>query len=50
MSECLSFVYVIYIVGAVERVWHVLIDVDFIVGYWGYSNVLDWYVGFWWEY
>jgi uncharacterized protein YndB with AHSA1/START domain/DNA-binding transcriptional ArsR family regulator len=49
MSDRPSFVYVTYIHGTPEQVWHALTDADLTAEYWGHSNVSDWEVGSSWE-
>jgi uncharacterized protein YndB with AHSA1/START domain len=44
-----SFVYVIYIAAAPERVWSALLDGEFTRQYWGHENVSDWKPGSAWE-
>jgi uncharacterized protein YndB with AHSA1/START domain/DNA-binding transcriptional ArsR family regulator len=44
-----TYVYVTYIHGSAERVWHALTDADLTAEYWGHSNVSDWKPGSSWE-
>ena len=49
MADKPTFVYVTYIQGTPERVWHALTDADLTAEYWGHSNVSDWQAGSPWE-
>jgi uncharacterized protein YndB with AHSA1/START domain/DNA-binding transcriptional ArsR family regulator len=49
MTDKPTYVYVTYIHGTAERVWHALTDADLSAQYWGHSNVSDWEPGSAWE-
>ena len=49
MSDTPTCVYVNYIAGTPEQVWHALTDAERTAEYWGHSNVSDWQVGSAWE-
>ncbi|MGI5472411.1 SRPBCC family protein [Streptomyces sp. CA-132043] len=49
MNEKPVCVYVTYIEGAPEKIWHALTDPELTAAYWGHSNVSDWRTGSSWE-